>query len=265
MQSVRGPERPAGRLVYADSMTPKQPAASSGASRRRRTGRPGSARLWAAAAALALALAPASSAASASSVALPLKPLSSLGHLQPAPAPGPLGPEQVPIPTKAVLLAPPASKATLRKSVDGIKCQRTEKVLFHIHAHLTVFVAGKARLVPFGIGIGPPLGGQNTPVGPFVTNGTCFSWLHTHVSDGVIHVESPIRRTYTLGNFFDVWGQPLSSSRVGPARGRVVAFYNGKVWTGDPRRIPLLKHAQIQLDVGKPLVAPESISFRAPL
>jgi hypothetical protein len=202
--------------------------------------------------------------ATASSGALPLKALSTLGHLQAAPAAGPLGPEGAPIP-KAAPLATPASKATLSKSVDGIKCQATEKVLFHIHAHLTLFVNGKARLVPYGIGIGPPLSGQNTALGAFVTNGSCFSWLHTHVSDGIIHIESPIQKTYTLGDFFDIWGQPLSATRVGPAHGRVVALFNGKVYAGNPRQIPLLRHAQIQLDVGAPLVAPESIKFRAPL
>jgi hypothetical protein len=202
--------------------------------------------------------------ATASNGALPLKPLSTLGHLQAAPAPGPVGPEGAPIP-KAAPLAVPASKATLSKSIDGIKCQATEKVLFHIHAHLTVFVNGKARLVPYGVGIGPPLSGQNTALGAFVTNGSCFSWLHTHVSDGIIHIESPIQKTYTLGDFFDIWGQPLSATRVGPAHGRVVALYNGKVYAGNPRQIPLLRHAQIQLDVGTPLIAPESITFRAPL
>lgn len=218
---------------------------------------------WALAGAAALALLSIGAAVAAGP--LPLKPLSSVGKLQPAPAPGPIGPEGAPIPANAPPLADPASKATRTKSVDGIKCQATEKVLFHIHAHLTVFVNGSARLVPYGIGIGPPLSGQNTPLGAFVTSGTCFSWLHTHVSDGIIHIESPIQRVFTLGDFFDIWGQALSSSQVGPARGRVVAFFNGKVYAGNPREIPLLKHAQIQLDVGTPLIAPASITFRSPL
>jgi hypothetical protein len=33
------------------------------------------------------------------------------------------------------------------------------------------------------------------------------------------------------------------------------------VWTGSPRDIPLTVHAQIQLEVGTPLVAPETITF----
>ena len=41
----------------------------------------------------------------------------------------------------------------------------------------------------------------------------------------------------------------------------MVAIYNGKVYLGNPRDIPLNKHAQIQREVGKPLVAPENITF----
>ena len=70
-----------------------------------------------------------------------------------------------------------------------------------------------------------------------------------------------MQRTYTLGDFFDVWGQPLDSTRVGPARGHVTAIVDGRVFEGDPRRIPLLAHAQIQLEVRRPLVAPERIAF----
>ena len=41
--------------------------------------------------------------------------------------------------------------------------------------------------------------------------------------------------------------------------------YNGQVFQGDPRNIPLTAHAQIQLEVGTPLVAPEKITFPAGL
>jgi hypothetical protein len=41
----------------------------------------------------------------------------------------------------------------------------------------------------------------------------------------------------------------------------VTAFYDGALYTGNPRDIPLGKYKQIQLDVGTPLIAPEKISF----
>jgi hypothetical protein len=184
--------------------------------------------------------------------------LSTLGALKPAPPAGALGPEGVPVPNAAPLAG--LSTAATGQTVHGISCQTNEQTLFHIHAHLTVFVNGTARQVPAAIGI-PGAQAQNTASGPFIGSGTCFCWLHTHAADGIIHIESPVKRIYTLGDFFAEWGQPLSSSRVGPATGPVTAILNGKVFTGNPAGIPLTAHAQIQLEVGKPLVAPESISF----
>ena len=191
-----------------------------------------------------------------------LAPLVSLGKLRPAGAPGVPGPEAVAIPD-----APPladGSSAAASATIDGIRCQGAEQVVFHIHAHLTVFVDGAPRQIPHGIGIqGAEV--TSTPAGPYVAAGSCFYWLHTHAADGIIHVESPVQRTYTLGNFFDVWGQRLSPSEVGPVSGRVTALYNGQVFRGNPRDIPLTGHAQIQLEAGRPLVAPVHISFPAGL
>ena len=187
-----------------------------------------------------------------------LASLGTLGTLKSPGAPGTVGPEGVPIPD-----APPLAGGDHRSvgaPVDGIECQGGEEVLFHIHAHLTVFVNGAARQVPYGIGI-PGAQVSPTSAGPYVGAGTCFYWLHTHAADGIIHTESPVQRTYTLGNFFDVWGQKLSPTEVGPARGTVTALYNGRVFRGNPRDIPLTRHAQIQLEVGRPLVAPVAISF----
>jgi hypothetical protein len=191
---------------------------------------------------------------------LHLASLSTLGTLKAAPAPGPSGPEQVPVPAEPALAG--TATAVTGQPVDGISCQASEQTIFHIHAHLTVFVNGSARQIPAAIGI-PGAQAQSTPAGPFISSGTCFYWLHTHAADGIIHIESPIHRTYTLGNFFDEWGQPLSTSRVGPATGHVVAIYNGQVYQGNPRDIPLNAHAhaQIQLEVGTPLVGPEKITF----
>ena len=189
---------------------------------------------------------------------LKLAPLSTLGTIQGAPAAGPAGPEGVPIPA-----APPLaglSSAVTGKPVDGISCQTSEQTIFHIHAHLTIFVNGAPRQVPAAIGI-PGAQSQNTPQGTFIGSGNCFYWLHTHAADGIIHIESPVQRTYTLGEFFNEWGQPLSAHQVGPATGTVTALYNGQVYRGSPQDIPLNAHAQIQLDVGKPLIAPGHITF----
>jgi len=196
--------------------------------------------------------------AGSSTPSLHLAALSTLGTLKAAPSPGSPGPENgVPVPAGAAL-AGTATSAT-GQAVDGISCQAGEQTLFHIHAHLTIFVNGAARQIPAAIGI-PGAQAQSTPNGPFIGSGTCFYWLHTHAADGIIHIESPVHRTYTLGNFFDEWGQPLGPSRVGPASGKVTALYDGQVYQGRVRDIPLNAHAQIQLEVGKPLVAQQKIS-----
>jgi hypothetical protein len=230
------------------------------AARRRRlwlAGGGGGAAVVAAGVAIALAVSGGGSPAGAVPP-LRLAALSTLGTLRAAPAAGPAGPEGVPVPDAAAL-AGTAAKAT-GQTVDGIGCSTSEQTLFHIHAHLTVFVNGAARQVPAGIGI-PGAQAQATAQGPFIDSGTCFYWLHTHAADGIIHIESPVRRSYTLGEFFDEWGQPLGPGQVGSARGHVTAIYDGRVYRGRLRDIPLTAHARIQLEVGTPLVAPESITW----
>ena len=123
-----------------------------------------------------------------------------------------------------------------------------------------MYVRGQPRALPGAIGLLGPVA-QKTAYGPFYGAQQCYYWLHTHTSDGVIHIESPTKRIYTLGNFFDEWREPLSSTQVASARGKVTAFLNGKAWKQDPRAIPLLPHASIQLDVGAPTVAPKIISW----
>jgi hypothetical protein len=189
---------------------------------------------------------------------LKLAALSTLGTLKPAPSPGPAGSEGVPVPSAAALAG--TATAATGKNVDGISCQASEQTIFHIHAHLAILVNGSPRQVPAGIGI-PGAQAQNTAQGPFISSGTCFYWLHTHAADGIIHIESPVQRTYTLGDFFDEWGQFLGPHRVGPATGPVTALYNGQHYQGNPRDIPLNAHAQIQLEVGSPLVAPQAVTF----
>jgi hypothetical protein len=197
-------------------------------------------------------------AAHSSAAKLNLGPLSTLGPLKPAPNAGPSGFEGVPIPA-APTLAGQSSAATGRE-VDSIRCQTSEQLIFHIHSHLTIFINGTQRQVPAGVGI-PGSRTVQSPQGPVAGGGSCLYWLHTHAPDGIIHVESPIRRTYTLGNFFDEWGQPLGPSMLGPVSGHVVAIYNGKLYHGNPRDIPLNAHAQIQLQVGKPLISQQTITF----
>jgi len=146
-------------------------------------------------------------------------------------------------------LAPAGTTQT--GTVDGIKCGSKEQLAYHIHAHLAVFNSGTLYVLPAGVGI-PGSRAEQTNEGPIAAGGHCIYWLHTHTTDGIIHVESPTKRIYTLGNFFDIWHQPLSPHQVASLHGAITAFVNGKPWTTDPRHIPVLPHEDIQLEIGQP-------------
>jgi hypothetical protein len=171
---------------------------------------------------------------------------------------GTLGPEGIPSQTGAPLAS--LTDAASGSPVDKIRCEAAEQVAYHIHTHLAVFVNGASRSIPYGVGVVAPAVTQ-TAQGPFAEATRCYYWLHTHAGDGIIHVESPTSQHYTLGNFFDIWGQPLTGQRVGPATGTVTAYVNGRRYAADPRSIVLAGHEDIQLDVGTPVVPPEQVDW----
>ncbi|MEY9967078.1 hypothetical protein ABIA33_005143 [Streptacidiphilus sp. MAP12-16] len=148
------------------------------------------------------------------------------------------------------LLATTAHQAT-GEDIDGVvKSNSMETLDYHIHSHLQIYVNGVQKSIPYGIGIMPPYSLQNSGSSAFVSSGSAFYYLHTHDETGVIHVESPTKREYTLGNFFDLWKQPLSSTQVGPDKGTVTVYVDGKLYTGDPTKITFTEFKKIQLDVG---------------
>src|ERR1051326_4992767 len=142
--------------------------------------------------------------------------------------------------------APKCDYTTTFPPVDGIQCGVTEQLAYHIHVHLAIYDNGQAEQVPYGIGIESPQP-PDDPDNPYISSGACFYWLHTHDDTGIIHIESPKQKTYDLGNFFDVWGQPLGGYQAGDHHGLVIAYVNGEQYTGDPRQIPLTAHEVIQL------------------
>ncbi len=141
--------------------------------------------------------------------------------------------------------------------VAGIQAAVSEQIAYHIHAHLSLFDNGRQIAVPRGIGIVPPRVVQDG----FVVGGRAFYWLHTHDATGIIHIESPIRRLYSLGQFFAVWGEPLTGRDVAGMRGSVHAFLDGRPYHGNLRTIPLTAHAEITLEVGTPIVPPPRYIF----
>jgi hypothetical protein len=131
--------------------------------------------------------------------------------------------------------------------VDGIRCDRQEGSAEHIHAWLALFDRSRAIVVPSGIGI--PQAGD------------CVYWLHTHNPDGFIHIESPVKRSFTLGEFFDIWGPDLSwtqAASLTAAHGRRLSIWvDGVAWHGsDPRSIRLHDHQTIVMQNGPPFARP---------
>jgi hypothetical protein len=74
----------------------------------------------------------------------------------------------------------------------------------HFHPLLSVYANGKRVKVPANIGIDP----TSPP--------TEMAGLHTHDETGMIHNEAGSGAT--LGDFFTIWGVPISGQRLGPYR-----------------------------------------------
>ncbi len=143
------------------------------------------------------------------------------------------------------------------QTVDGIKGSGHEMLKSHTHAHLALFYHGEQLAIPYGIGIIQPFSVVNN----FVGAGKGYYCLHTHDASGIVHIESPDQRAYTLGDFFDIWGEPLSAHNVAGLRGKVRAYVNGRIFSGKFRDIPLSAHNQITLEVGEPFVRPPLYRF----
>ena len=138
-------------------------------------------------------------------------------------------------------------------SVDGIPCDALEQTVSHYHAHVSYYISGRQVKPPANIGIG-----GSAPYNP-----SCFYWLHTHAPDGVIHIEAPAKRTFTLGNFFDIWGQkfptlqyPAELDQPGGPGWQI--YVNGQLVGGDFHSIVLQPHMLITLAYNSPNVKPDT-------
>jgi len=157
----------------------------------------------------------------------------------------------------------PAELTQLGERLDAIRLARLPwgdmNLTLHTHQHLDVFLHGRAMPVPANLGI------SSAP--------KFISPLHTHDATGVIHVESPTIETFTLGQFFDVWGVRFTSRCLGAectkGHSKVQVFLNGRLFMDDPRRLPLLQHQEIVVTFGStkelPHPIPASYTFPAGL
>jgi hypothetical protein len=143
------------------------------------------------------------------------------------------------------------NNATLtgRLKAIGLPALPQEYFNLHIHQHLDVYVNGRHVKVPAYIGINY---GQQY-----------ISPIHTHDDSGVIHVESPVKQTFTLDQLFSVWGVRLTPGYIGGYRATKAkplrVYSNGKLVTGDFRLLPLRSHEEITIVYGR---APSHIPKR---
>jgi hypothetical protein len=87
-----------------------------------------------------------------------------------------------------------------------------------------------------------------------VRGGRCSYAIRTREPTGLLELQAGMRgRGLTLGQLFDLWGQPLSRTRLAGFHGTMRATVAGRRWRGDPRAIPLGAHAVLALAVGPPV------------
>ena len=178
------------------------------------------------------------------------------------------GPTRI-VPKPAKGAAPwPAPTNPLRLTVAaGLKPERRETLIHHVHSHLDVFVNGKPIRVPAGIGINIHDPGVKAFAAPDGSKGyggislckaACISPLHTHDDTGILHTESASPIPNRLGQFFIEWGVVLTPTCVGGYcdRRSTHLYVNGKPYAGDPRGIQLTDHKEIAIVIGTP---PKSI------
>ncbi len=154
---------------------------------------------------------------------------------------------------------PETTQLRARLAAIGLQGLSAEGQVQHTHQHLDLYVDGRRVAVPPDIGISRSAG--------------FLSPIHTHDATGIIHVESPSLRDFTLGQFFDVWGVRFDGHCVGgvcDGSGRVLSvFLNGQSYTGDPRSLVLAAHQEIVVAIGTaaqlPTPIPASYAFPAGL
>lgn len=90
------------------------------------------------------------------------------------------------------------AKDNLTSREVALTCTTDMATEYQIHPELTIMVNGEEVLVPKDLGINPD----------------CMTAIHTHGEKHILHVESPVQRDFTLGDFFAVWEKDFSSTKL---------------------------------------------------
>ena len=83
--------------------------------------------------------------------------------------------------------------------------------------------------------------------------------MHTHDRSGIIHIEAPETRAFTLGHFFDIWKSTQKGLPVTKEAPKI--FVNGKRVDGSLEKVEIAPLAEIVVVYGKepaPIPCPTS-------
>lgn len=108
----------------------------------------------------------------------------------------------------------------------------------HYHPHLQIIINDSEVAVPANIGVDPATG--------------AMSALHTHESDGTIHIEADkASEVFTLGQLFVQWGVKLTPTQIGGVQAKdgqkVALTSSGVPVAGDPMTLRLEPEQKIAL------------------
>jgi hypothetical protein len=139
-----------------------------------------------------------------------------------------------------------AGKSAARATALGLPAEGTT---MHEHANVQIFVHGKNEPVPTDIGID-------------AAKETIQS-IHTHDGTGLVHLESSVSRTFTLDEFFGVWGVRFTPSCLGfycnDDTNRLQVFVDGEEVEGNLQDVQLDDQSVIVVTYGTPDELPDPI------
>jgi hypothetical protein len=132
---------------------------------------------------------------------------------------------------------PGDSQLKANMKVAGLDVLSQEGTVMHIHQHLDLLINGQVVKIPADIGIGTDF----------------ISPIHTHDEENILHVESPVVKNFTLGQFFREWGinftdQCIGSNCVGNGKKIFIAINGAPVL--DAVNYVLKEHDEIEIWYG---------------
>lgn len=80
----------------------------------------------------------------------------------------------------------------------------TGNLVYHSHPNLVVTVSGAIETIPVTF------------------DGSCAQPIHTHTSDGVLHVETDVNMNYTLGDWFMLWGHAANNANIATLNSTII-------------------------------------------